>query len=59
MSVASAAVGPASGCETMGTGLRPGCTQRYSCSFRYFSSSCLFMVSSGLPCFLKLESAIN
>ena len=33
MSVASAAVGPASGCETMGTGLRPGCTRRYSCPF--------------------------
>ena len=32
MSVASAAVGPASGCDTMGTGLRPGCTQRYLCS---------------------------
>ena len=34
MSVASAAVGPASGCETMGTGLRPGCTRWYSCPFR-------------------------
>ena len=34
MSKASAAVGPASGCETMSTGLRPGCTRRYSCPFR-------------------------
>ena len=33
MSAASAAVGPASGCDTMGTGLRPGCTRRYSCPF--------------------------
>ena len=33
MSVASAAVGPVSGCETLGTGVRPGCTWRYSCPF--------------------------
>ena len=30
MSVASAAAGPASGCVTLGTGLRSGCT----CPFR-------------------------
>ena len=34
MSVASAAVGPASRCERMGTGLRPGCTWQYLCAFR-------------------------
>ena len=34
MSAASAAVGLASGCDTMGAGLRPGCTRRYSCPFR-------------------------
>ena len=33
MSAASAAVGPASGCETMGSGLRPGCMWRNSCPF--------------------------
>ena len=33
MFAASAAVGHASGCETMGSGLRPGCKQRYSCPF--------------------------
>ena len=34
MSAASAAVGPASGCDTMGTGLRTGCTWWYSWPFR-------------------------
>ena len=34
MFVASAVVGPVSGCETMGTGLRLGCMWRYSCPFR-------------------------
>ena len=33
MSVASAAVGPTSGYETMRTGLRPGCTWQYLCPF--------------------------
>ena len=33
MSAASAAVGPASGCETMHTGLRPGCMRWYLCPF--------------------------
>ena len=33
MSAASAAVGPASGCETMGTGLCSGHMRRYSCPF--------------------------
>ena len=34
MSTASAAVGPASECETMGSGLSPGCTRWYLCPFR-------------------------
>ena len=47
MYVASAAVGPASGCETMGTGLRPGCTWRYSCLWWYLCclSLCLSLIN--------------
>ena len=44
MSVASVAVGPASGCETQGTGvkLRPGRTRQYSGQFRAgtFAAAC-------------------
>ena len=33
LSQAECAAGPASGCVTLGTGLRPGCMWRYSCPF--------------------------
>ena len=39
MSVAFAAVGPASGCETEGTGVRPGCI----CSVDHTGADCVLV----------------